>query len=145
MRPDFVIAFNGSSLTPDTGNISDYFAVCTIGVCGEPQLAFAGKAGNYEIIDPNDPLKRNRWGDYSWTTVDPTNPDIFWLFQEYPAEPIGGQSRWATVITEITTTAVVVPEISATSANAAITLLLSALALASERRRRKNISSHTEA
>jgi hypothetical protein len=44
---------------------------------------------------------RNRWGDYSATTVDPEDDRTFWTIQEYAETPIGagtldGQGRWGT-------------------------------------------------
>jgi hypothetical protein len=39
----------------------------------------------------------SRWGDYSATTVDPTDPTHFWTIQAYPADP----TTWATQITEL--------------------------------------------
>ena len=96
-NPDgtFVIGFNGSG---PTTNISAYFDVCsTIGLsvtCGAPQLDFAGLVGGYFLTDSNNVI---RWGDYSWTVVDPLDPLDFWLFQEYPLSA----ERWGTVITEI--------------------------------------------
>jgi hypothetical protein len=39
----------------------------------------------------------SRWGDYSATTVDPTDPTHFWTIQAYPADP----TSWATQITEL--------------------------------------------
>jgi hypothetical protein len=44
---------------------------------------------------------RNRWGDYSATTVDPEDDRTFWTIQEYAEQPIGsgtldGQGRWGT-------------------------------------------------
>jgi hypothetical protein len=92
---NFVIGFNGSG--PNT-NVSGYFDVCSpIGAtisCIAPQLDFAGLVGDYMLHDANDVI---RWGDYSWTVVDPLNPLDFWLFQEYPLSA----ERWGTVITEI--------------------------------------------
>ncbi|MGH7175760.1 MAG: hypothetical protein ACREJC_00140, partial [Tepidisphaeraceae bacterium] len=51
---------------------------------------------------------RNRWGDYSATTVDPTDPQIFWTTQEWVSAlniwstraseiiiPASGEVRWA--------------------------------------------------
>jgi hypothetical protein len=55
--------------------------------------------GSYEFIDPSG---RNRWGDYSATVVDPTDPFRFWTIQER----VSGADNWATQITEIR----VVPE-----------------------------------
>ncbi len=97
----FVIGFNGSGPTTDVGG---YFDVCkTIGMsvsCAAPQLNFAGLVGDYSLTDDSGVV---RWGDYSWTTVDPLNPLDFWLFQEYPISA----DMWGTVISEIST---VVPE-----------------------------------
>ena len=90
----FVIAFNGSG----TGtNITDYYVICSAitATCGPPQTAFTSPTNNYSVA----PAGTNRWGDYSWTTVDPTNSNNFWLFQEYASN----NSTWATVVTEIGT------------------------------------------
>ncbi len=57
---------------------------------GSPLLLHAGLAayGNSGA---------NRWGDYSSTWLDPTNPNIFWTFQEYAIS----SSQWGTQIAEI--------------------------------------------
>lgn len=44
---------------------------------------------------------RNRWGDYSATTVDPEDDRTFWTIQEYAEQPVGsgtvdGNGRWGT-------------------------------------------------
>lgn len=44
---------------------------------------------------------RNRWGDYSATTVDPDDDRTFWTIQEYAEQPVGsgtvdGNGRWGT-------------------------------------------------
>jgi hypothetical protein len=93
----FVIGFNGSSASQ---NISGYWVSCTIMAgCGAPSLAFAGLSDDYDITSLT-PL--NRWGDYNWATVDPMNPNDFWLFQQYPmAGQFEGLSEWGTVITEV--------------------------------------------
>jgi len=90
----FVIAFNGSGLAT---NITDYYVVCSVitATCGAPQTVLTSPASNYNVA----PGGTNRWGDYSWTTVDPTNANNFWLFQEYASS----NSSWATVVTEIGT------------------------------------------
>lgn len=44
---------------------------------------------------------RNRWGDYSATVLDPTDPLAFWTFQEY----VSASNVWAVQITQL-----VVPE-----------------------------------
>jgi hypothetical protein len=38
----------------------------------------------------------NRWGDYTTTTIDPTNDLDFWTLQEYASVATGGTDRWAT-------------------------------------------------
>jgi MYXO-CTERM domain-containing protein len=51
-------------------------------------LLQAGLA-DFEQIDPE--VSWNRWGDYSATVVDPSDPLRFWTFQEYvEAEDIYG-------------------------------------------------------
>jgi PEP-CTERM motif len=89
----FVMSFNASG---PNNNISAYYVVCTASGCGAPRLDFAGLVGNY-FLDFG--TGRNRWGDYSWTSLDPNNPNNFWLFQEYPI----ASQEWGTVITEIGT------------------------------------------
>jgi hypothetical protein len=51
-----------------------------------------------------------RWGDYSATTVDPTDPFSFWTIQEFAAQPGTFPSTWATQITQIRIAPSTVPE-----------------------------------
>lgn len=45
---------------------------------------------------------QKRWGDYSATNVDPTDPGIFWSTQEFASGNAGTQSQtWATQASEI--------------------------------------------
>jgi hypothetical protein len=42
---------------------------------------------------------RNRWGDYSYTCVDPADDKVFWTIQEYARPDVGGgvnDDRWGT-------------------------------------------------
>jgi hypothetical protein len=42
---------------------------------------------------------RNRWGDYSYTCVDPVDDDVFWTIQEYARPQVGigvNDDRWGT-------------------------------------------------
>ncbi len=45
---------------------------------------------------------RNRWGDYSGISVDPSNEKFFWVFNEYALmrsdtpDAFGGDGRWGT-------------------------------------------------
>lgn len=49
--------------------------------------------GSYERVADN----RNRWGDYSATTIDPDNPLSFWTHQEF----LAAEDDWATQVTKL--------------------------------------------
>jgi len=98
---DVVLAFDRSG-GPATGADGDISAFAVVGTTtdgvltfGTPFLLEAGLVDNYHLAG-------DRWGDYSATTVDPSDPLAFWTVQEIPiARAVSGQSRWATWITEI--------------------------------------------
>ena len=53
------------------------------------------------VIRPGSiPYSNPRWGDYSATTVDPTDDWSFWTVQEYAA-PCSFVGEWETVIAKI--------------------------------------------
>jgi uncharacterized repeat protein (TIGR01451 family) len=58
-----------------------------------PAIVFAGSGTYYRdfctptVADPCS--ERNRWGDYSATVRDPSDPATFWVFQEYTAQDAG--------------------------------------------------------
>ena len=58
-----------------------------------PAIVFAGSGTYYRDFctpTPANPCsERNRWGDYSATVVDPSDPGTFWIFQEYTAQDAG--------------------------------------------------------
>ena len=58
------------------------------------------------MVRARHPGDRNRWGDYSDTVVDPTDPYTFWTFQEWASAP----DIWSTQITEIYLTVSEIPE-----------------------------------
>jgi len=58
-----------------------------------PWLLRAGQ-DDYQLLDG---IGRNRWGDYSATTLDPTDPKRFWTIQEFVLD----DDVWATNVTEI--------------------------------------------
>jgi len=72
--------------------------------------------------------KTDRWGDFTTTVVDPSDPLVFWTFQEYALS----SGEWATQITQI-----VVPEPSSIALAA---VALAALALAAHGRRRRQLA-----
>ncbi len=88
-----VLAFNESS---SNQYASSYAAVGHISSSGSLSLGtpFLLKAGttDYSLLTGT-----YRWGDYSTTVADPTNPNAFWTFQELPS----ANGTWATQVTEI--------------------------------------------
>jgi hypothetical protein len=91
---DIVIGFNESS----TSKFASSYAVAgtTVGgvtTFGEPLLLKAGIAP-YEVTGG---AITARWGDYSATVVDPTDPLTFWTFQEWTS----AEDVWSTEISEI--------------------------------------------
>lgn len=97
-----VMGFSGSR---STGYVGAYYtgrlAGDPLGTMGAPVLYKAGAAGYIQ----NDPSGRNRWGDYSHTTLDPNDWMSLWTVQEY-AEAKGSSvsgvtSRWGTRVARI--------------------------------------------
>jgi hypothetical protein len=88
-----VIGCNGSS---SNSFVSSYgFAGRTINgttIFGSKVLLRAGTA-NYERPAGGS----NRWGDYSTTTADWSNPGHFWTIQEFPS----AANIWSTQVTEM--------------------------------------------
>ncbi len=93
---DMVMGFSGSSATDYIGAYYTW-RLCDGTTLTPPRLIRAGLT-NY--IDFGD----GRWGDYSATTLDPTDDWSFWTVQEY-ADPTGagdvGSYPWKTVIANI--------------------------------------------
>jgi hypothetical protein len=94
---DVVIGFTRSGNAAG-GNLSAYALIGeTLGdvtTFGAPLLLKAGLVNNYHTIN-------DRWGDFTTTVVDPSNPLVFWTFQEYAQ----ATNAWATQVTQI-----IVPE-----------------------------------
>jgi hypothetical protein len=69
----------------------------------QPVTLLKGGQGAYTITFGG---ARNRWGDYSYTSLDPTDDSTIWTIQEYAAAPIGtggieATSRWGTWINQL--------------------------------------------
>ncbi len=60
---------------------------------GGPTTTAAGQ-GSYNVTFGGT---ANRWGDYSSTTLDPTDPNNFWTIQEYAS----ATNQWTTNISEV--------------------------------------------
>jgi hypothetical protein len=88
------------ALMPDTnGNMTLVF--CRSGTAEFPGIYYSGRKasdpvgqlqpsallkaglGNSQRIDPQDPFKRNRWGDYAGAAVDPTDQRQVWVYAMY--------------------------------------------------------------
>ncbi len=112
-----VIAYNGSS---SSVFISDYAVVGQtvngVTTFGSPMLLQSGTASYSD-----GSFGPSRWGDYSTTTVDPSDPSRFWTIQMFPS----GASAWSTQVTEILTAAV---RLSASTASGNLVLSWPSLA-----------------
>jgi hypothetical protein len=126
---DVVIGFNRSGLGAD-GQISIFAAHgTTIGdvtTFGTPFALRVSAVDDYHYVN-------TRWGDYTTTVVDPSNPNVFWTFQAYALDqpapaPNQDQWSWATNITQI-----IVPEPTSVALAA---IALAAFAAAAWRRQR---------
>jgi hypothetical protein len=97
---EIVIAMSGSS----EADFAGAYAVAGAKIGGVTEfgdlIRLQPGLADYERVNGNPP--RNRWGDYSATVVDPTNPHHFWTFQEY----VHAEDTHAIWITEL----ILVPE-----------------------------------
>jgi hypothetical protein len=95
---DVIIGFTRAGSAAD-GFLSAYAVegTTTGGVLtfGTPFALQAGTS-NYHVVPTPD-----RWGDYSETYADPTDPNSFWTIQEFATASVNGQGRWATQITQL--------------------------------------------
>ena len=112
-----VIGYNRSGEDPGTGEVRLYaqtFNSLSGGglVNTGTYLLKVSETDSYHngSIDGQPAAGRQRWGDYSQVTVDPTNGESFWIIGEFADEfndpahghPNGtGGSRWGTWISEI--------------------------------------------
>jgi hypothetical protein len=91
---DVVIGFNVSSASQF---VSSYAVlgktINGVTTFGEPVLLQTGVAP-YEATGGSPTA---RWGDYSTTVVDPSNPMTFWTFQEW----VSAENVWSTQITQL--------------------------------------------
>jgi len=85
------IGFSGSSTTEFVGG---YYTVIqpSTGAAESVALLKAGEAHYFKTFTSGD----NRWGDFSATSVDPTDDTSFWTLQEYAESQISGISQWGT-------------------------------------------------
>lgn len=124
---EVVIAYNRSGSDPLDGKISVMAqafttkANGTLAKLGAEQLLKVSLVDDYHngSLDGQVAAGRQRWGDYSQVSLDPSDPESFWIIGEYAREyndPAGGHpggtggSRWSEWITQLTLTQSAVPE-----------------------------------
>lgn len=112
---DVVIGYTCSGPTQGA-SVCASFGTTTAGVTTfQAPLNIVAGAGDYyrDFCTPtvmNPCSERNRWGDYSATVIDPSNPCQFWTFQEYVAVAATGDvgpgeaesGNWGTRATSFT-------------------------------------------
>ncbi|MBU0638128.1 MAG: hypothetical protein KKB50_04625 [Planctomycetes bacterium] len=102
--PSIMVNQDGDVAMGFTGSKSDQYAACyftgrratdPLGEMAPPEMYKEGTGPQNNV----DGYGRNRWGDYSYTTLDPVDQRTFWSIQEY------GHSDdiWGTYIAVLTT------------------------------------------
>ncbi len=91
---DVLIGFSGGD--PTTFMSTYFVAGQTVGGVTTFSSIQQSKAGvaDYQGLDG---IGRNRWGDYSATVLDPSNPRSFWTFQEFAS----GTDVWSIQVTQV--------------------------------------------
>ncbi len=111
-----VIGCNGCSIHKPISSFA-YAGLTVNGVTtfNGPTVLRAGTIGNYhDFNELFGGALESRWGDYSATTPDPSDPSRFWTIQMLPVS----SSNWATQITEI----LVQPALSMAATDTEVTL-----------------------
>ncbi len=97
--PSIMVNQHGNVVMGFTGSNSGQYAACyytgrlssdLAGEMADPVMYKAGTGPQNNI----DGYGRNRWGDYSYTTLDPVDMNTFWTIQEYGH----GTNIWGTYI-----------------------------------------------
>ena len=102
--PSIAASTNGTVVIACNGSSSTTFISCyaTVGETIKGVTRFGNllllKSGAASYDDGSGGV--SRWGDYSSTCVDPTDPTTFWTIQMYPSSV----DQWSTQITELLTT-----------------------------------------
>jgi hypothetical protein len=102
-----VIGCNGSSINTFVSSFA-YIGQTVNGVTmfGSPLLLQSGLVNYHgfdELFLSSDDVPESRWGDYSGTSLDPTDPTHFWTIQMFPSDqdPTLDYGVWSTQITEL--------------------------------------------
>ncbi|HAO78740.1 MAG TPA: hypothetical protein DCQ92_07145 [Verrucomicrobia subdivision 3 bacterium] len=124
-----VIGYNGSSINTFVSCFAIVGATVNgVTTFGSPVLLQAGVVSYHDANELlaqllDDPVTDSRWGDYSATSVDPTDPNRFWIIQMYPSGVDSSSGFdvgiWSTQISEILTANPVL-SITVSNANAVV-------------------------
>jgi len=104
--PSIMVNSDGNAIMGFTGSNSEQYASAYYtsrlandppGEMDPPTLLKAGE-DTYNLVDG---YGRNRWGDYSLCSLDPTDEFSLWTIQEYAHSPNGSQNRWGTWICKL--------------------------------------------
>ncbi len=121
-----IIAYNRSGSSASDGKISILARQFSTGADGQliqhggELLLKVSNSADYHngSIDGGVAAGRQRWGDYSAVSLDPNDPNAFWVIGEYAREPNNaanghpggtGGTRWSTWVSEILVGAVPEP------------------------------------
>ena len=91
VNDDVLMGFSGSSpVNFGGGYVAGRRSTDPLGEMSPPILLKDGE-NSYEVVDF---VGRNRWGDYSLTTVDPVDDTTFWTVQEFASATANVWSTW---------------------------------------------------
>lgn len=92
---DIVMGFTGSHANErPSAYVAGRLSTDPSGQMSAPMVYRAGAAASYNLLDG---FGRNRWGDYSVTTVDPADETTIWTIQEY----VHANNTWGTQIAKL--------------------------------------------
>ncbi len=91
---DIVIGFTGTSETVFPSSYAVVGSNPSGGAVFDTPVVLRAGLDDYQRLDTSG---RNRWGDYSATVIDPSDPRTFWTFQEF----VVADDSWAVQISEI--------------------------------------------
>ncbi len=118
-----VVAYNGSGISTYISCFAKVGeTVDGVTTFGNPILLKSGVVNYHDINELiaqllDEPVVDSRWGDYSAISVDPSDPNRFWMIQMFPSDTgSSDEGIWSTQITELLT-APANPALSITLAN----------------------------
>ncbi len=86
---DVLMGFSGSSAN---SYINAYYSLKPSGEAASPAICFQLGEGFYED---------QRWGDYSYTSLDPTDSQTLWTVQQVSGLPAVDHSEWKTAVARV--------------------------------------------